>query len=225
MNAKDREKLIMDNTGVVGIVAKKAWGLNYVRKSLGTFEDAFQIGMVGLCKAADKFDPTRLVQKGPTKGKPVKFGSYAGITVWNEITRTAISNSIIALPEIIAKKKKNANLKYEELAKKALSTRYIEDVQIDPRDRRSLSVPDKIHNREVFSILNEHISKLDDRQQRVIKTYFHFPGFKGPGCDLSADLGITRQRVQQVKCEAILKLKKSLESSLIEELYCINANY
>ena len=70
MQRSERDKLIEDNMNLVYFV---------IRKYYPTFindEDLIQTGMIGLCKAADKFDPERGT-----------FSTYASVLIRNEIRK------------------------------------------------------------------------------------------------------------------------------------------
>lgn len=70
---KEQQRLVEENLGLVGQVIKdKVHGVN----SLGifTYDDVFQIGCVGLSKAAMEYKPGR-----------AKFSTYAYISIRNEI--------------------------------------------------------------------------------------------------------------------------------------------
>lgn len=73
MPSSERNKLIEENMGLVGRVIK-----DRVRDVRGvgihTYDDLFQIGCIGLCKAADTYRP----------GKE-RFSTYAYILIRNEI--------------------------------------------------------------------------------------------------------------------------------------------
>lgn len=73
MPRSDREQLIEQNIRLVGQVIKdKVHGVQ--RIGIYTYDDIFQIGCIGLCKAADTFCPG--------KGS---FSTYAYIIIRNEI--------------------------------------------------------------------------------------------------------------------------------------------
>ena len=73
MLPNDRNKMIEDNMGLVGQVLKdKVHGIRDI--GIFTYDDLFEIGCIGLCKAADTYMP----------GKE-KFSTYAYILIRNEI--------------------------------------------------------------------------------------------------------------------------------------------
>ena len=73
MPSNDRNKLIEENVRLVGQVIKDKVR-NVSRIGIYTYDDLFQIGCIGLCKAADTFRP----------GKSL-FSTYAYILIRNEI--------------------------------------------------------------------------------------------------------------------------------------------
>jgi RNA polymerase sigma factor (sigma-70 family) len=73
MPPNERDKLIEENIGLVGRVIKdKVRGVRGI--GIFDYDDLFQIGCIGLCKAADTYKP----------GK-VRFSTYAYILIRNEI--------------------------------------------------------------------------------------------------------------------------------------------
>lgn len=70
MQRSERDKLIEDNIKLVYFVLNKYYP-TYIHD-----EDIIQIGMIGLCKAADKYD-----------GDKGTFSTYAVIVIQNEIRR------------------------------------------------------------------------------------------------------------------------------------------
>jgi len=73
MPQDDRSKLIEENMGLVGQVIKdKVHDIRDI--GVFTYDDIFQIGCIGLCTAADTFDP----EKG-------RFSTYAYRLIRNEI--------------------------------------------------------------------------------------------------------------------------------------------
>jgi len=74
MRLDDRQRgIVEENIGLIGQVIKdKVWGINGI--GIFTYDDLFQFGGVGLCKAAATYTP----------GK-AKFSTYAYILIRNEI--------------------------------------------------------------------------------------------------------------------------------------------
>lgn len=68
-------------TLVVALAARRAKGLRAHDETSVCFEDLVSAGYVGLCKAANAWDPER---KG-RDGKPARFGALAAIVVLHEI--------------------------------------------------------------------------------------------------------------------------------------------
>jgi RNA polymerase sigma factor (sigma-70 family) len=75
MQSSEREKLIEENMGLVGrVIADKVFNISGV--GIYTYDDLFQIGCIGLCKAADSFKPGIGC-----------FSTYSYIFIRNEIYR------------------------------------------------------------------------------------------------------------------------------------------
>ncbi len=70
-DVKARERLVLENMGLIGSIVKRFAGRGYEQ------EDLFQIGSIGLIKAVDKFDTSF----------DVKFSTYAVPMITGEIKR------------------------------------------------------------------------------------------------------------------------------------------
>jgi len=86
VNEKEVERLVIENENLVrhtiNIFKKKGW-LSHYEKTFNE-EDIFQIGMIGLLKAAKKFDPS----------KGYKFSTYAVNSIRNTISNELKKNSV-----------------------------------------------------------------------------------------------------------------------------------
>lgn len=69
MEQRTEEQLVKDNLGLVGIILAR-YDVGYDER-----DDFFQIGCIGLCKAAEGFD----------RSKNIKFSTYAAQCIQNEI--------------------------------------------------------------------------------------------------------------------------------------------
>ena len=83
-----REKLVMDNVGLVWSIVKRFLNRGYEA------EDLFQIGSIGLIKAIDKFDDSF----------DVKFSTYAVPMITGEIKRFLRDDGMIKVSRTIKEK-------------------------------------------------------------------------------------------------------------------------
>lgn len=84
-DAEARDKLVMDNVGLIYSIIKRFTGRGYES------EDLFQIGCIGLIKAIDKFDDSF----------DVKFSTYAVPMIMGEIKRFMRDDGIIKISRTI----------------------------------------------------------------------------------------------------------------------------
>lgn len=212
MTKKERNNLILDNRGLVGVVTLKALRLDYVKRSLGSYEDVFQVGMIGLCKAADGFDAKRKARSGPRKGKPVAFGTYAGKVIWNEIVHTAQESALVGIPSNFNRKTVPEYL--NEKAKLALGVKQLDYTKacesLHDRDCH-MPILQKIANNEIVDCLIRHLPQLSSRDRKVINTCFGIGVKQAPARTLVRSFKLSTQRIHQIKDSAILFLKDKME--------------
>lgn len=79
-----REKLVLENMGLIGSIVKRFAGRGYEQ------EDLFQIGSIGLIKAVDKFDTSF----------DVKFSTYAVPMIAGEIKRFLRDDGMIKVSRL-----------------------------------------------------------------------------------------------------------------------------
>lgn len=85
----DEEKLVTQNMGLINMAVKRYLGFGV------DYEDLFQIGAVGLVKAAKAFD----------KGKNLRFSTYAVAKIVGEIKTYLRDNGEIKVPRSVKEKK------------------------------------------------------------------------------------------------------------------------
>ncbi len=208
MTKEERDNLILSNRGIVGIIAKKAMGVPYIRKSLGSYEEVFQTGMVALCHAADKFDPTRLARSGLRKGKLIAFGSYAGRAIWNEITSSAQKCAQVGLPTSYGKS--NTPVYILEKIEQATNIKQLDHLVACENiyDCRAADPLDILANKEIRKRILGRVSRLENRERVILRASFGIGTEEKALHAISQDLHITKQRVQQIREVAMEKLRK-----------------
>ena len=158
--------------------------------------DLISEGNLGLVKAIQKFDPS----------KDVKFISYA---VW------WIRN---AMQEFIKKRQASLNIeKEEEVLNKPLFSKGIPDSEDEWIERRDVVLSDEEdeEKRELHKnqrkVIDALMSKLCGREKAIIEKYYGIYGNKSKNLEeLGKELGITKERVRQIKEQGLKKLRSEI---------------
>ncbi len=88
----ERDKLILDNRGLVHAVARRTYFTNRLGKKGIELDDMIGIGMIALIKSAQYFDPDNVAN--------AKFATYATSSIRREIWRAVLNSSnVIKLPD------------------------------------------------------------------------------------------------------------------------------
>ncbi len=97
----DEEKLVTDNLGLINMAVKRYIGFGV------DYEDLFQIGAVGLVKAAKAFD----------QSKNLKFSTYAVAKIIGEIKTYLRDNGEIKVPRSVKEQKFKIEKAHSQLLK------------------------------------------------------------------------------------------------------------
>jgi RNA polymerase primary sigma factor len=158
--------------------------------------DLISEGNLGLVKAIQKFDAS----------KDVKFISYA---VW------WIRN---AMQEFIKKRQASLNIeKEEEVLNKPLFSKGIPDNEDEWIEKRDVVLSDEEdeEKRELHKnqrkVIDTLMSKLCGREKAIIEKYYGIYGNKSKNLEeLGKELGITKERVRQIKEQGLKKLRSEI---------------
>jgi RNA polymerase primary sigma factor len=158
--------------------------------------DLISEGNLGLVKAIQKFDAS----------KDVKFISYA---VW------WIRN---AMQEFIKKRQASLNIeKEEEVLNKPLFSKGIPDNEDEWIEKRDVVLSDEEdeEKRELHKnqrkVIDTLMSKLCGREKVIIEKYYGIYGNKSKNLEeLGKELGITKERVRQIKEQGLKKLRSEI---------------
>lgn len=217
-----REKLILDNMGLIGSIVKRFEGRGIDR------DDLFQIGSIGLIKAVDKFDTSF----------GVMFSTYAVPMIAGEIKRflrddgiIKVSRSIkeVAYKAFTAKEQLERELKrepslceigerigvpVEEIAVAIDASSDIESLHkvIYQGDGNEILLMDRVldDNNEIRKMtdkvtLEELLSRLDGEERRLIyMRYFQ----EMTQTQIAQSLGISQVQVSRLEKKILEKMKK-----------------
>lgn len=217
-----RDKLILDNMGLIGSIVKRFEGRGVDR------EDLFQIGSIGLIKAVDKFDTSF----------GVMFSTYAVPMITGEIKRflrddgmIKVSRSIkeTAYKTYIAKERLEKELKrepaiseiaealdmpIEDIAVAMDASADVESLQktVYQGDGSEILLMDRIldENNEIRKLtdnitLEELLSHLDGEERRII--YMRYYQEKTQA-EVARILGISQVQVSRLEKKILLKMRK-----------------
>ena len=217
-----RDKLILDNMGLIGSIVKRFEGRGVDR------EDLFQIGSIGLIKAVDKFDTSF----------GVMFSTYAVPMITGEIKRflrddgmIKVSRSIkeTAYKTYIAKERLERELKrepaiseiaealdmpIEDIAVAMDASADVESLQktVYQGDGSEILLMDRIldENNEIRKLtdnitLEELLSHLDgDERQIIYMRYYQ----EKTQAEVARILGISQVQVSRLEKKILLKMRK-----------------
>ncbi|MEA2386978.1 MAG: polymerase primary sigma factor [Thermoleophilaceae bacterium] len=236
MDAKDR--MINSNLRLVVSVARKYQGHGL------TLGDLVQEGMLGLIRAAEKFDWRR----------GFKFSTYATLWIRQSIQRGLENSSrTIRLPVHIAQRERKINRTERELATKLgreptedeiaeaveLPVDQVIEIRKAARPLTSLDQPigedgetsfgdlitaeqpgveDEVVQDAGTTAVQQAVSGLPERERNVVELRFGLGGEEPtPLRETGRRLGISAERVRQIEEEALARLAESGELSALHE--------
>ena len=189
-----RDKLIKSNLKFVASVAKNYQGLGL------SYADLIAEGNCGLLKAIDKFD----YEKG------FKTISYSVWWIRQSILEALKERAGIegdSLPQDFEKQNQ-----YEDEEQNSDTT--IEDEYIS-------SDSEEFKIEELKKTINMLIGCLTEREQYVISEYYGLNAKEGVTLEeIGASMGLTKERVRQIKEKALKKLRsEALNNSITSDIY------
>lgn len=176
---KEQEKLVTSTMGYVVTLARQ-----YKSDILST-DDLVSEGSIGLMKAAEKFEPSR--------GKP--FVTFAAGYI-----RRSIEAAI------------------EKVTVDVETRSTDESIPIGSRNNYTLLNVLEDHDAPKADLIAEQTTLSDDllrgfgvlngREQQVVKRYFGVDGERQTMAEIASILGLKRERVRQIRNQALRKLRK-----------------
>ena len=176
-------------------------------------DDLFQVGVIGLIKAIDNFDPT-LDVRFSTYGVPMIIGEIRRFLRDNNAVRVSRSMRDTAYRAMQIKEqltnKNNREPTIEEIAK-IMEMPKEQVVLSDGND--TIYVMDQIGDKNDDSAwleeiaVKEAISNLSDREKRILSMRF----FRGKTqMEVAAEIGISQAQVSRIEKGALDTIKKSI---------------
>ena len=170
-------KLVTDNLGYVITLARQ-----YKSDILST-DDLISEGTIGMMKAAQKYDPQR--------GKPfVTFAApYIRQAIEQAISRLDTPTDVRSTDESLPRGSRNNYTLLNVLEDK-------DSPRADAASEQMLS-DDMLRG----------LCRLDERQQAVVSRYFGIDRERQTMAEIGQELGLKRERVRQIRNQALRKLK------------------
>lgn len=221
----DREKLVLDNVGLVHHVLGKM--SSYLPPNLD-YEDLVQQGLVGLVEASNSFDPT----------KEIRFSTYAYIRIrgaiidvlraqgWGSRGGSAASHKAQLIEDVFndLEKQLGREPNLEELAvalsidveelQHLLSEKTfnycvsLESMGADPKKDQP-TAQEQMELEEEKNFLIEAINQLTE-QERLVLTLYYYEDLRLK--EIASIFGVTESRVSQIHREVIFKLKARMKA-------------
>lgn len=176
---KEQEKLVTANMGYVVTLARQ------YKSEVLTTDDLVSEGSIGIMKAAEKFDAGR--------GKP--FVTFAAPFV-----RRAIESAIMRTDTQADVRSTDESLPVGSHNNYTLLN-VLEDVNAPHTDAA-------LEANTLSDELTSRIGLLDERQQAVVTRYYGIGTERQTMAEIASELGLKRERVRQVRNQALRKIKK-----------------
>ena len=179
-----KEELITRNMGYVVTLARQ-----YKSDILST-DDLVSEGAIGMMKAAEKYDPSR--------GKPfVTFAApFIRKSIETAISRLAIETEVRSTDESLPVGSRNnytlLNVLEDKDAPKADAI--VEEATLDEELLKTIDV-------------------LNEREHEVVSRYYGLKGWRQTMTEIAEDMELKRERVRQIRDQALRKLKKAAKAN------------
>lgn len=207
-SVEERNRLVLDNMGLIRMLAIKARYRPRVAASIDE-EDAIQEGVVAALRAAEHWD----------EGRKVKFGTYMGEAVKHEVPKAAIHTALIRLNPTLAtvidllrsnERPRYSNSNYTNayhLHRRANNATALQEYE-EWQAPETVDSHDELERDEEIAVLNRAMDRIDPRQRYVIEQrYYHGRLLK----DIGVDLDVSMERTRQIFYTGISRLREILQ--------------
>ena len=206
-----RNDLVTANLGLVGYVIREMLGTNQenmLARRVGSHDDLFQHGVLGLINAAEKF------QDGFVKnGKVVKFHTYACLAIKRHLQKIISESGVIRVP--YCAERSVLFSRHAERARVIALFGALDDGDGQPDSyyglyaeptRDALDEAEQI--RRMRAAIQRALGELTAHQRQILELrYWRGMTFR----EIGPRLGFTYQRAQQLHKTALKKLRRLLE--------------
>ena len=147
-------------------------------------------GNMSLIHAAEKFDISR--------GN--KFSTYASWAIMKNFART--------IPTML-RDQSRFSTSYSEMFS------IVEDGRADPYEQESVQIRRESHVQGI-------LKRLDERERQIVTSRFGLTPGQEPLTlkEVGVAMGVTKERVRQIQCRALSKLRKAAEQDRVEDPAC-----
>lgn len=197
------------------LVQALASRINSIYKSSVSFEDAVQIGSLGVARAAYRYH----------QSSGVRFSTYAANWIFKEIQRQSLAGRLIrisasSLDRYSSAAKSNNSREFEAVSEiiNRATVNFSEDAAFfESASESALPGPSKqFENRQMAEILVREVEQeLSEKSADIIKRRYGLPPYKSGKqsiISISKTYGVTRSCIYQIEHAALKKLRKRLST-------------
>ena len=179
MTTREKDRLVTENMGYVVTLARQ------YKSDILTTDDLVSEGAIGMMKAAERWDAER--------GKPfVTFAApYVRRSIEAAIARNKTAEDVRSTDESLPVGSRN---NYTLL-------NVLEDVNAEHADAM-------VEERMLSAEMIRRMDRLDERQRAVVGRYYGVGEERMSMAEIGEALGMKRERVRQVRDQALRKLRK-----------------
>jgi len=228
-----RELMIKANLRLVVKIAHDYEGLGL------PLLDLISEGNIGLMKAVDRFDPKKGGKLSTYAAWWIKQSIKRALANQTRAIRLPVHlvdkisrmrRLAMKLQEALGREPTDDELA-EELGTTALKVSQLKMAAVRPtslespigdddsktyaevvKDERAEDPSEKLVEKTVTELLRHLLSKLDEREQKIIRYRFGLDGVEEKTLEeLGKEMGVTRERIRQIQNQALAKLRKELE--------------
>lgn len=190
-NQRALDKLVSANLRFVVAIARQ-----YQGKGL-SMDDLVSEGNVGLLKAAAKFDGKR----------GLRFVNYAVVFIRRQIEKALLAES----NERRVESKGDGQIRSVDAALKSKSNMSLLSVLVN---ENAPFADERIYRSNMETAAQQTLDSLCERERKVIDAFFGIEQEHQTMAEIADDMGLKRERVRQIRNQAIRKMKKKYKTLL-----------